>query len=263
MRCKDCGKDNRADRKFCWSCGSALPAGCPVCDFANEPGARFCGQCGRALEAAAKPPAQVDEDEGDRRPVTVLFCDLAGYTRLSSVLDPEDVRALLKRFFALVDAIVDRFGGAIDKHIGDATMALFGAPRARGNDAERAIRAALEIQHSVPGLASGLSSPLALHIGIATGEVVASSLGSSHHREYTVTGEAANIAARLLDHARADEILVSDLVYQATKHVCEFEPAGLLTLKGVAQPLHAWRPLKMKLSTSDGQALVGRRSEIA
>jgi class 3 adenylate cyclase len=86
----------------------------------------------------------------------VLFCDLVGYTRLSSVLDPEDVHALLQRLFALVDATVERFGGTIDKHIGDATMALFGAPLARGNDAERAVRAALEIQTAVPALASGL-----------------------------------------------------------------------------------------------------------
>ncbi|MGY3341434.1 class 3 adenylate cyclase/tetratricopeptide (TPR) repeat protein [Bradyrhizobium sp. USDA 4472] len=266
MRCNDCGHDNRVERKFCASCGSALSLDCPACGFANEHGARFCGECGRALganAAAAKPAATVDEDEGDRRPVTVLFCDLIGFTPLSSTLDPEDVRAVLKRFFAMVDAIVDRFGGTIDKHIGDATMALFGAPRARGNDAERAIRAALEIQASVPALASGLPSSLAIHIGIATGEVVASALGSSHHREYTVTGEAANIAARLLDRAGAGEILVSDLVYQATKQVVVFESTGLLTLKGVARPMEAWRPLEMKSLAPDAQSLVGRRSELA
>jgi class 3 adenylate cyclase/tetratricopeptide (TPR) repeat protein len=209
-----------------------------------------------------KEPARADEDEGDRRPVTVLFCDLVGYTRLSSALDPEDVRALLKRFFALVDATVDRFGGTIDKHIGDAAMALFGAPLARGNDAERAIRAALEIQASVPALASGLPSALAVHIGIATGEVIASSLGSSHHREYTVTGEAANIAARLLDRAGAGEILVSDVVCEATKHVVAFESAGFLTLKGVGRPVEAWRPVGMKSSAPEPPALVGRRSEL-
>jgi class 3 adenylate cyclase len=154
---------------------------------------RFCGGCGRLLsddEITAVEPILPAEPEGDRRPVTVMFCDLVGYTRLASEQDPEVVHALLERYFSHVDAIVDRFGGTIDKHIGDAAMALFGAPLAHGNDAERAVRAALEIQASVPRLGSGLPSPLAVHIGVATGEVVAGSVGSQHHRGYTVTGEA-------------------------------------------------------------------------
>src|SRR5208337_1475685 len=131
--------------------------------------------CGRLLADDGAQPSERSRSgapEGDRRPVTVLFCDLVGYTRLSSQLDPEDVRNLLERFFTLIDAIVDRFGGTIDKHIGDAAMALFGAPVAHGNDAERAVLAALEIQASVPTLDSGSAPPLAAHIGVATGEVV-------------------------------------------------------------------------------------------
>ena len=114
---------------------------------------------------------------------------------------------MLERFFTLVDAIVDRFGGTIDKHIGDAAMALFGAPVAHGNDADRAVRAALEIHTSLPGLNSGSAPPLSAHIGVATGEVVASSVGSQRHRGYTVTGEAANLAARLLARAASGETL--------------------------------------------------------
>jgi class 3 adenylate cyclase len=185
-----------------------------------------------------------------------------GYTRLSSVLDAEDVHALLERFFALVDATVDRFGGTIDKHIGDAAMALFGAPLARGNDAERAVRAALEIQASVPKLASGLPSALAVHIGIATGEVMASSVGSQHHRGYTVTGKAANIAARLLEKAISGETLVSDAVYQATNHVVAYEPLGPLALKGVGHPVEAWRLSGTRSSAPEAHELVGRRSEL-
>jgi hypothetical protein len=154
MRCTKCDLENRAGRKFCSSCGTVLPASCDKCGFSNEIGEKYCGGCGRAL--GADMTAQLDEKRipdpvGDRRPVTVLFCDLVGYTNLSSVLDPEDVHALLERFFALVDTTVDRFGGTIDKHIGDAVMALFGAPLARGNDAERAVRAAVEIQAAIPG----------------------------------------------------------------------------------------------------------------
>ena len=265
MRCIKCELENRAGRKFCASCGTALPVPCENCGFANEAAERYCGGCGHPLvvERIGGIEAERNVDpEGDRRPVTVLFCDLVGYTHLSSVLDAEDVHALLERFFALVDATVDRFGGTIDKHIGDAAMALFGAPLARGNDAERAVRAALEIQTSVPKLATGLPSALAVHIGIATGEVIASSVGSQHHRGYTVTGEAANIAARLLETAISGETLVSDAVCQATSHVVSYEPLGPLALKGVGHPVEVWRLTGARGSAPAAHALVGRRSEL-
>src|ERR1700682_991866 len=265
VRCIKCELENRAERKFCASCGTALPVPCESCGFPNEAAEHYCGGCGHALvgEKIAAVEAGRNVDPGaDRRPVTVLFCDLVGYTRLSSALDAEDVHAMLERFFALVDATVDRFGGTIDKHIGDAAMALFGAPLARGNDAERAVRAALEIQASVPKLASGLPSALAVHIGIATGEVIASSVGSQHHRGYTVTGEAANIAARLLEKAVSGETLVSDDVYHATNHLVSAEPLAPLALKGVGHPVEAWRPTGIRSSAPEAHALVGRRSEL-
>jgi class 3 adenylate cyclase/tetratricopeptide (TPR) repeat protein len=266
LRCKGCEFENREGRKFCASCGSALPVACRECGYANDGGDRYCGGCGRLLaDAGIAPPAEgrSEAPEGDRRPVTVLFCDLVGYTRLSSQLDPEDVHTLLERFFTLVDAIVDRFGGTIDKHIGDAAMALFGAPVAHGNDAERAVRAALEIHASLPGLDSGSAPPLAAHIGIATGEVVASSIGSDHHRGYTVTGEAANLAARLLARAAGGETLVSDAVHRATSHAIAYESVGSQTLKGLDRPVEAWKPTGLNIAAADAQALVGRRSEMA
>ena len=265
MRCTKCEFDNRPGRKFCASCGTALPILCERCGFPNEAGERYCGGCGNLLAGERAGTSEIRrkvEPEGDRRPVTVLFCDLVGYTHLSSVMDPEDVHALLERFFALVDAIVERFGGTIDKHIGDAAMALFGAPLARGNDTERAVRAALEIQASVPNLASGLPSALAVHIGIATGEVIASSMGSQHHRDYTVTGEAANIAARLLEKAISGETLVSEAVYRATNQVLSYDPMGPLALKGVGHPVEAWRLTGARSSAPELNALVGRRAEI-
>ena len=264
MRCTNCDAENRAGRKFCASCGSALAVPCQACGFANQATEQFCGGCGLPLakDIAATETKPGAEPQGDRRPVTVLFCDLVGYTRLSSALDPEEVHAVLDRFFALVDSIIDRFGGTIDKHIGDAAMALFGAPLARGNDTERAVRAALEIQASVPGLASGLSVPLAVHVGIATGEVIASAVGSQHHRGYTVTGEAANVAARLLDRAVSGETLVSDAVYQATQHLAAYQSMGPLSLKGLSHPVDAWRLIGAKSTISNTHALVGRRSEL-
>ena len=177
---------------------------------------------------ASSKPSGSAVPESDRRPVTVLFCDMVGFTRLSSELDPEELHTLLERFFTVIDTIVDRFGGTIDKHIGDASMALFGAPVAHGNDVERAVRAALEIYASLPDLKSGDEAPLAAHIGVAVGEVVASSVGSDHHRGYTVTGEAPNVAALLLSRASSGETLVSDAVYHATSHTIAYEPFGSL-----------------------------------
>ena len=121
MRCAKCVLENRAGRKFCSSCGTALPLFCDTCGFLNEVGEKYCGGCGRALSVvgnAELPPKATTDREGDRRPVTVFFCDLVGYTKLTPVMDAEDIHALLERFFALVDTIVDRFGGIDDAALG-------------------------------------------------------------------------------------------------------------------------------------------------
>jgi class 3 adenylate cyclase/tetratricopeptide (TPR) repeat protein len=192
-----------------------------------------------------------------------MFCDLVGYTRLASKLDPEEVHALLERFFGVVDATVDRFGGVIDKHIGDAAMALFGAPLAHGDDALRAVRAALEIQSAVSRSFSAGTDPLSVHVGLALGEVVASSVGSDHHRGYTVTGEAANVAARLLDRAGAGETFASDEIYRATSHAADYETVGRHSLKGIDDPVQIWRLAGLKRLVPGASPLVGRRAEIA
>ena len=139
----------------------------------------------------------------------VLFADLSGYTRLSREIDAEELHVLAGRFFDAVDAVVEGYGGTVRKHIGDCTMAVFGAPVAHSNDPERAARAALDIQRRVPSLADARGRPLGVHIGVASGQVVASSSGSARHREYTVTGELANLASRLTDAAQAGEVLIS------------------------------------------------------
>ena len=134
---------------------------------------------------------------GERRQVTVLFADIAGYTKLSSKLDAEEAHALLNRYFETVDAIVEGYGGAVDKHIGDNVMAVFGAPVAHTDDPERAVRAACDIHDAMKVLSNELGRDLETHIGIASGQVVASSTGSNRHREYTVTGDAVNLASRM------------------------------------------------------------------
>jgi class 3 adenylate cyclase/tetratricopeptide (TPR) repeat protein len=268
LRCKNCESENREGRKFCASCGSPLNAPCPDCGYSNERNEKYCGGCGRRLATdpvapdESAPPDGTAGPQADRRPVVVLFCDLVGYSRLSSQLDPEEVHALLERFFATVDGLVDRFGGTIDKHIGDAAMALFGAPLAHGDDAERAVRAALEIHKQVASLPSAASTPLAVHIGIAAGEVVASTVGGRRHRDYTVTGEAANIAARLLAEAASGETFVSDAVRQATMHMAAYEPLGPLALRGVGHAVVSWRLTGLRIAAPEATALVGRRSEL-
>jgi class 3 adenylate cyclase/tetratricopeptide (TPR) repeat protein len=263
VRCALCGLDNKTGRKFCGGCGAALARTCEACGYVNEAADRYCGGCGQPVgdrEVAAPKP----HVPGDRRPVVVMFCDLVGYTRLASKLDPEEVHVLLERFFDVVDAAVVRYGGVIDKHIGDAVMALFGAPLAHGDDAMRAVRAALEIQDAVAGIPSATPHPLAVHVGLALGEVVASSVGSDRHRGYTVTGEAANIAARLLDRAGAGETFVSDEVHRATLHAADYESLGLESLKGLENPVQVWRLRGLKLlAPGTGAPLVGRRAELA
>jgi class 3 adenylate cyclase/tetratricopeptide (TPR) repeat protein len=261
--CARCQSENKEGRKFCASCGAALARPCEECGYGNDASDRFCGGCGRALSQSEPAIAGIRAGgEGDRRPVAVMFCDIVGYTQLSSKLDPEEVHALLERFFAVVDAAVDRYGGVIDKHIGDAAMALFGAPRAHGDDALRAVRAALDIQTAVTETLAAASGPLAVHVGLAMGEVVASTVGSDRHRGYTVTGEAANVAARLLDLAGAGETVVSEEVYLATSHAADYEPLGAQVVKGLQSAVQVWRLTGMKRGAPASAPLIGRRAEL-
>jgi len=211
----------------------------------------------------APPPQKSAEVAAERRPVAIMFCDLVGYMRLSSRLDPEEVHAILERFFAIVDAIVDSYGGTIDKHIGDAAMALFGAPRAYGDDGLRAVRAALEIQSAVPAQLASASGALAVHVGLAMGEVVASRVGSERRREYTVVGEAANLAARLLGQARADETLVSEEIWRVTSRFADYEALGGHDLKGFERPVSVFRLKGLREAAAGGLPIVGRGRELA
>lgn len=165
MRCPSCRSANDDARRFCGACGAALPLPCGRCGFANAPGDRFCGGCGAALVADA-PPA---EPAGERRQVAILFADLCGSTDLATRLDAEDMRDLLGKVLDAIDAEVASHGGAIDKHMGDGAMALFGAPVAHGDDALRAVHAAAAIHGRVGALAMATGRPLAVHVGIAAG----------------------------------------------------------------------------------------------
>ena len=270
MRCPSCDFDGPPGARFCARCGAALELTCPACGAPAPPAHRFCAGCGAPLQPVANAgppraaPAPAVAAGGERRQVTVLFVDLVGYTRLASELDAEEVHGLLGQFFACADRIVGEFGGSVDKHIGDCVMAVFGAPLAHSNDPERAARAALAIRDAVPALGRELGRGLAVHVGIASGQVVASGTGSDAYREYTVTGDSVNLASRLTDRAGSGEILISDAVRRQLPEPFACTGVGALEVKGLAAPVAAWRLTGIaEAGSAPGRPFVGRRAELA
>jgi adenylate cyclase len=249
----------------CSGCGFEAPA-----DFA------FCPKCGARLTVApAPPPPASPAPDGDRRPVTVLFADLAGFTALSEALDPEDVRAIQSDLFHEMSASIDRYDGFVEKFVGDAVMAVFGAPRAHEDDPERSLRAALLMRERMDALnrrwERRVGRPLALHIGVNTGPVVTGRIGSAADAAYAVTGDTVNTASRLQSAAPAGEILVSDATYQLTHHAFAFAPREEIPLKGKSEPAAVHRllsPLAAPRSARGLEALgldaplVGREREL-
>jgi len=264
MRCPQCNLDNREGRKFCAKCGAALGWGCPGCGFANSPGEGFCGGCGRSAavpmpgDGAQASSAAATEAAGERRQVAILFADLCGFTALSAQLDAEDLRRLVEGFYACADAIVVQYGGSVDKHIGDAVMALFGAPIAHGDDALRALRAALDIQASVAELRDPWGNPLASHVGIAAGEVVAGGIGHG----YSVLGDAVNLAARLVELALPGETVISEPLARLLEGKIRATALPPAALKGMAAPVTGWRVAGLIAGPAPTTPFVGRASDL-
>ncbi len=216
---------------------------------------------------SASPPSALRRSEpagGERRQVTILFADLCGFTTLSRTLDPEEIRELVARFTAQVDGIVIGYGGTVDKHIGDAVMALFGAPRAHDDDSLRAARAALDIHAALARISDKSPHPLQAHIGVASGEVVAGTLSRADAHDYTVLGESVNLAARLVAIAGAGETLLSEGVYRALSDRAVCEPLGKTEVKGFDAPVRTWRLVGLSAETAPAHrsAFVGRVAEL-
>ncbi|MBI2254529.1 MAG: AAA family ATPase [Proteobacteria bacterium] len=275
MRCATCGTENKPGRQFCASCGAGLAGACAKCGFINDPDDSFCGGCGRALASSPAPTASMPAAPmtaapmpvapmmgAERRPVSVMFVDLAGYTALAGKVDPEEAHALLARFFALADDIIVQCGGRIDKHIGDNVMALFGAPTAHGDDPRRAVSAAQAIHAAMPALAANTGQDLAVHIGIAVGEVLASGLGSSAHSSYTVIGSAVNLAARLMALAKPGETLVSAEIVRHLDGYYTVEERSAQSIKGMDVPVDIYRVGDAIGNAREWKPIVGRRAEL-
>ena len=229
MTCAACGFEAAADFAFCPKCGAKLAAA-PASDVTVRPAPGPSPSAGSLADA-----------QSDRRPVTVLFADLSGFTALSERLDPEDVRALQGDLFKEMSGAIDRFGGFVEKFVGDAVMGVFGAPLAHEDDPERALRAALLMRDRVAILSERwvrrIGSLLALHIGVNTGPVVTGQIGSGSGAAYAVTGDAVNTASRLQSNAKPSQILASHSTYLLTQHAFEFENLGGVALKGKAEPV--------------------------
>jgi class 3 adenylate cyclase/tetratricopeptide (TPR) repeat protein len=217
-------------------------------------------KAGTTAQAARPEPSA---NSGERREVTILFCDLSGFTALSKALDPEELHELVSRYTRLIDGIVEGYGGSVDKHIGDAVMALFGAPIAHHDDPLRAARAALDIHAAVAGLSSEFGRPLEAHLGIASGEVIAAGIARAGQQDYTVLGDAVNLAARLVGMAQPGETVISDAVSRALFGRANCEACGTVVVKGLEIPERLW---KLRDLAGDGAAahtpFVDRHTEL-
>jgi class 3 adenylate cyclase/tetratricopeptide (TPR) repeat protein len=244
MNCAACGTENRPDRRFCRQCGLPLANICGVCSAGNEPGDRFCGNCGTTLGSAEAAPAQaaVEPASGpttERRFVSVLFLDLVGFTALAESRDPEEVQTLQRRYFDLARDVIGRYGGTVEKFIGDAVMAVWGTPVAFEDDPERAVRAALDLVGSVAGLDTGDPNlHLQARAAVLSGDA-AVSLGVTG--QGMVSGDLVNTASRLQGAAAAGSVLVGDATRRATEAAISYESVGSATLKGKQEGVDAWR----------------------
>ncbi len=229
---------------------------CSNCGQENPEGAKFCLACGQQLAAAA--PAGRDE----RRIVSVVFVDLVGFTSRSEQLDPEDVRAFLTPYHDFVRREFESFGGVVEKFIGDAIVAVFGAPTAYGDDAERAARAALAVRDGVRELGE---LDVQVRIAVNTGEALVSLGARPELGEAMVAGDVVNTASRLQSAAPVDGVIVGRETYRTTRDAIEYEPAAPVEAKGKAEPVEAWlavRPLHAAGERRQSSDLVGRGREL-
>jgi len=248
MNCPSCATVNDADSRFCKECGTPLAPTCPSCGRPADADAKFCAGCGTQFGATATgapgraAPAAPVEPLAERRLVSVLFADLVGFTAASEGRDSEDTRELLTRYFDTSRTIIERYGGTIEKFIGDAVMAVWGTPVATEDDAERAVRAALDLIAAVSGLGDEAGAQLRARAGVLTGEA-AVTLGA--HDQGMVAGDLVNTAARIQSAADPGAVLVGETTRRTTEAAIAYADAGTHDFKGKAEPMPLWRALRV------------------
>ena len=293
MRCPQCGHDNPDGVKFCGECGTRIEGLCPNCGTSNPPTNKFCHQCGQSLASPAMPSARFASPqsytpphlaekiltfrtalEGERKQVTVLFADVSGFTSISEQLDPEEVHHLMNRAFELMLGEVHRYEGTINQFLGDGVMALFGAPIAHEDHAQRAVHAALGMQRVLQGYGAELQRTQGItfrvRMGLNTGLVVVASIGDNLRMDYTAVGDTTNLAARMLSLAEPGQVIIAEDTHKAVSGYFVTRSLGAQAIKGKAEQVNAYevvraRGLRTRLEVGAEWGLtpfVGREPEL-
>jgi class 3 adenylate cyclase len=271
MDCPHCGSRDATGR-FCAECGQPLTRSCPQCQTPLAATAKFCGECGARVDLESSVAARAAEpDAGERRQLTVLFCDLVGSTELSGRLDPEEWQELVRTYQEAASAVIEKHGGHVAQYLGDGVLVYFGYPAAHDDDGERAVRAGLGIVEALRIVNAGLAADrqLAVRVGIHTGPVVVSQMGSKARRETLALGDTPNIAARVQSLAGADMVLITAATQRLVTGLFVVEDRGAERLKGVTEPVALYRVLqpsgvRSRLDVSVGRhtPFVGRQTEL-
>jgi class 3 adenylate cyclase/tetratricopeptide (TPR) repeat protein len=295
MKCPKCQFENRQGAKFCKECGAKLEHACPKCGANFTPDSKFCDECGYEIVKPTKVfPVDYSEPqsytpkfladkilttrssiEGERKLVTVLFADVANYTAISEKLDPEEVHQIMDGCFKMLLDEIHKYEGTINQFTGDGVMAIFGAPLAHEDHAQRACYAALSIQRSISAYGEKVKkdcgTEFKMRIGINSGPVIVGSIGDDLRMDYTAVGDTTNLAARMEHAARPGHILVSKNTHKIARDYFEFETIGKVELKGKQQPQPAYELIKageiqtrIKASVAKGLTkFVGRKNSMA
>ncbi len=291
MNCPHCHASVSEKAKFCPECGTSLHARCSNCGTENPHGAKFCAECGKPLAvgaAAAAPPAPTPKpvpaeapvpadplSAGERRQLTVMFCDVVNSTGLSEQLDPEELRDIMRSYQETCSKVIRRFDGFIAKYMGDGLLVHFGYPTAHEDDAQRAVRAGLgmleALRYTEFRTSTGKLVPVDIRIGIHTGLVVIDQIGAESERKTDIIGETPNIAARLQSLAQPNTLVVSSSTYRLIAGFFEEEDLGPQPIKGISQPIGVYRILheiaartRLQARTEGGMTpMVGRDAEIS
>jgi len=268
MQCTSCNERSPDGAKFCPECGTPFARGCPKCGHPVG-GGKFCAECGTPLAGnATRPPSAVAGSPAsgggpvsERRTTSVLFGDLVAFTTLSETRDPEEVRELLSEYFAVARTVVGRYGGTIEKFIGDAVMAVWGVPISREDDAERAVRAGLDLVAEVGALGVAVGAPgLSMRVGITTGSV-AVTLGAFN--EGMVAGDAVNTAARVQTAAEPGTVWVDQETRGLAAAAVAFSDMGEHALKGKAESARLFRADAIVASVGGAQRVDGLEAPMA
>jgi predicted ATPase/class 3 adenylate cyclase len=272
MQCPRCQHENPDNARFCGDCGAALEArACGACGAPVASGQKFCRFCGTPLDslsASTRRPLPTSHD-GERRQITVMFCDLVGSTALSAAMDPEDLRDVIGVYHACAAEIVARYEGFVAQYLGDGVLVYFGYPQAHEDDAERAVRAGLALVEAV-GRLGVASERLQVRIGIATGLVIVGELiGSGEAKEPGAIGETPNLAARLQQMAKPNAVVIASSTRRLLGGLFDCQDLGTIEVKGFAEPMSVCQVLRPSAVESRFEALhaeqtplVGREEEI-